>query len=132
VVFLPFMTASALAPSYFRISDFEFRFSAFTPTPGGRGAKLDLTVTLADPAKRGGAFTGSQGLHLQTLNKIVAMSHPSSSARRATHRAFGWRSPANSAFRDCTCAPGSTWSAESPCAPCICNFSLSVFFLTAC
>jgi hypothetical protein len=28
-----------------------------------RGAKLDLTVTLADPAKRGGAFTGSQGLH---------------------------------------------------------------------
>jgi hypothetical protein len=29
-----------------------------------RGAKLDLTVTLADPAKRGGAaFTESQGLH---------------------------------------------------------------------
>jgi len=39
-----------------------------------RGAKLDLTVTLADPAKRGGAFTGSQGLHLRTLNEIVAIS----------------------------------------------------------
>jgi len=39
-----------------------------------RGAKLDLTVTLADPGKRGGAFTGSQGPHLQTLNEIVAIS----------------------------------------------------------
>jgi len=38
-----------------------------------RGAKLK-TVTLADPAKRGGACPGSQGLHSQSLNEIVAIS----------------------------------------------------------
>jgi hypothetical protein len=38
-----------------------------------RGAKLK-TVTLADPAKRGGACPGSQGLHLQSLNETVAIS----------------------------------------------------------
>jgi hypothetical protein len=41
-----------------------------------RGAKLDLTVIAADPAKRGGAFTRGH------------FSHPSSSAQHATHRGF--------------------------------------------
>jgi len=54
------MTASALA-----LSHLEFRNSLFHlhASRVARGAKLDLMVTLADPAKRGGAFSGSQGLH---------------------------------------------------------------------
>jgi hypothetical protein len=62
--------------SLFRI--FKFRISIFRLHTGrvARGAKLDLTVTVADPAKRGGAFTRGH------------FSHPSSSAQHATHRGF--------------------------------------------
>jgi hypothetical protein len=51
---------------------------AFFASRVTRSTKLELVVTLADPAKRGGACLRCH------------LSHPSSSAPRATHRGFGW------------------------------------------